>query len=137
MAQGVSSPQWHQWLRNLRPEPPSIEELVRDGQRREGVLERAREIEERWAKGEGRRIVGGVGIVGERIGGMGVGGVVRLGAGDEGIRPVDEGPEEKVTLGLGEKQLVRGEGMRDPWEEAKREQENEGPMEWAPQVGKR
>ncbi|KAF8427001.1 hypothetical protein EV426DRAFT_559769 [Tirmania nivea] len=139
MAQGVVSPQWHQWLRNVRPEPPSIEELMSDERRRAEVFERARKIEERWAEGSGRRrrIEGGVGVVGERIGGMGVGAVVRLGEG--GVRPVDEGPEEKVTLGLGEKQLVRGEGVRDPWEEARREQEGEGegPVAWVPQVGKR
>ena len=106
-----------------------------DEKRKEGVLERAKKIEEKWAEGGGRRIEGGVGMVRERIGGMG--GVVRLGLGEEGIRPVDEGPEEKVTLGLGKKQLVRGEGVRDPWEEARREQVGEGPVGWTPQVGKR
>lgn len=50
MALGVSSPQWHQWLRNLRSEPPSIEELVSDERRREGVRDRARKVEERWAE---------------------------------------------------------------------------------------
>ena len=109
-----------------------------DERRREGVLERARRIEERWAEGGGgrRRIEGGVGVVGERIGGIGV----RAGqVGEGGIRSVGEEPEEKVTLGLGGKQVVRGEGMRDPWEEAKKTQEGEGegPVGWTPQVGKR
>ncbi|KAF8458164.1 hypothetical protein BGX38DRAFT_1326563 [Terfezia claveryi] len=135
MAQGVSSPQWHQWLRNLRSEPPSIDELVSDERRREGVLERARKVEERWVEGRGRRIEGGVGLVGDRMGGMGW---ERLGLGEGGIRPVDEAPQrEKVTLGTGEKQVVEGEGKGDPWEEARREQEQEGPMAWVPQAGKR
>ncbi|KAJ6257300.1 hypothetical protein Dda_8189 [Drechslerella dactyloides] len=50
-AEMVVDPQWHQWLRATRLEPPSIEELQADVLRRQVILERARLADERWARG--------------------------------------------------------------------------------------
>ncbi|KAK6359001.1 hypothetical protein TWF696_000173 [Orbilia brochopaga] len=47
----VVDPQWHQWLRATRMQPPSIEELQADVVRRQVMLERARLADERWARG--------------------------------------------------------------------------------------
>ncbi|KAL2870519.1 uncharacterized protein BJX67DRAFT_345965 [Aspergillus lucknowensis] len=42
------SPQWHQWLRYVRPEPPSIKEQRDDIQRRERILLLAEMQRKRW-----------------------------------------------------------------------------------------
>ncbi|KAK6530279.1 hypothetical protein TWF694_003641 [Orbilia ellipsospora] len=44
-------PQWHQWLRATRYEPPTVAELQAEVTRREVMVERARLADERWAKG--------------------------------------------------------------------------------------
>ena len=84
MAEGVQSPQWSQWLRGLRGEAPSVEELLLDERRWAAMQARAaREKEEERleaeveglklalespdAAGGRRRILGGVGVVGERL----------------------------------------------------------------------
>ncbi|KAK6530797.1 hypothetical protein TWF281_007634 [Arthrobotrys megalospora] len=43
-------PQWHQWLRATRVEPPSIQELEDEVTRRAIMVERARLADERWAR---------------------------------------------------------------------------------------
>ncbi|RAH72175.1 uncharacterized protein BO66DRAFT_390295 [Aspergillus aculeatinus CBS 121060] len=43
------SPQWHQWLRYVRAEPPSIEEQQQDIIRQIQLKELARLADERWA----------------------------------------------------------------------------------------
>ncbi|KAK6514947.1 hypothetical protein TWF506_007305 [Arthrobotrys conoides] len=43
-------PQWHQWLRATRVEPPSIQELQDEVTRQKIMVERARLADERWAK---------------------------------------------------------------------------------------
>ncbi|KAK2747347.1 hypothetical protein FQN57_002245 [Myotisia sp. PD_48] len=43
------SPQWHQWLRYVRPEPPSIEEQQDELQRQERIKYLAQQADERWA----------------------------------------------------------------------------------------
>lgn len=43
------SPQWHQWLRQTRADPPSIQEQVADLQRIEQMKHNARLADERWA----------------------------------------------------------------------------------------
>jgi NADH dehydrogenase [ubiquinone] 1 alpha subcomplex assembly factor 2 len=43
------SPQWHQWLRQTRPEPPSLQEQLQDVQRQEQMKELAKSADERWA----------------------------------------------------------------------------------------
>ncbi|EWC48842.1 hypothetical protein DRE_00147 [Drechslerella stenobrocha 248] len=50
----VVDPQWHQWLRATRLDPPSIAELQADVTRRRVMLERARLADERWAQGGSR-----------------------------------------------------------------------------------
>ena len=42
-------PQWHQWLRYTRPDPPSIPELQHDVQRQENLKQLVRAADERWA----------------------------------------------------------------------------------------
>ncbi|KAL4872993.1 hypothetical protein BDV12DRAFT_161117 [Aspergillus spectabilis] len=42
------SPQWHQWLRYVRPEPPSIKEQQDDIQRRQRILVLAEMQKKRW-----------------------------------------------------------------------------------------
>ena len=42
-------PQWHQWLRYTRPEPPSLLELQHDVQRQANLKRLARAADERWA----------------------------------------------------------------------------------------
>ncbi|KAL5343785.1 hypothetical protein BJX70DRAFT_122520 [Aspergillus crustosus] len=42
------SPQWHQWLRYVRPEPPSIQEQQEDIQRRQRILVLAEMQKKRW-----------------------------------------------------------------------------------------
>ncbi|KAL4887027.1 hypothetical protein BJY04DRAFT_177096 [Aspergillus karnatakaensis] len=42
------SPQWHQWLRYVRPEPPSIQEQHEDVQRRQRILVLAEMQKKRW-----------------------------------------------------------------------------------------
>ncbi|KAL8793608.1 MAG: hypothetical protein Q9195_003760 [Heterodermia aff. obscurata] len=42
-------PQWHQWLRYTRPDPPSLPELQYDVQRLENLKVLARAADERWA----------------------------------------------------------------------------------------
>ena len=42
-------PQWHQWLRYTRPDPPSIPELQYDVQRQENLKQLVRAADERWA----------------------------------------------------------------------------------------
>ncbi|KAF3940457.1 hypothetical protein ABW19_dt0205170 [Dactylella cylindrospora] len=42
-------PQWHQWLRATRLDPPTIPELQADVIRRQQMIERARLADERWA----------------------------------------------------------------------------------------
>ncbi|KAL3464063.1 hypothetical protein BJX64DRAFT_255499 [Aspergillus heterothallicus] len=42
------SPQWHQWLRYVRPEPPSIKEQQDDIQRRERILLLAEMQRKKW-----------------------------------------------------------------------------------------
>lgn len=42
-------PQWHQWLRYTRPEPPSLPELQYDVQRQANLKQLARAADERWA----------------------------------------------------------------------------------------
>lgn len=50
---------WHQWLRNTRTEPPSLEEQVEDVRRLEELKVRAELADRRWeAKG---RVTGGQG----------------------------------------------------------------------------
>ncbi|KEF54307.1 uncharacterized protein A1O9_09473 [Exophiala aquamarina CBS 119918] len=43
------SPQWHQWLRQTRPDAPSIQEQMADVQRIEQMKHNARLADERWA----------------------------------------------------------------------------------------
>ncbi|EEP80318.1 conserved hypothetical protein [Uncinocarpus reesii 1704] len=43
------SPQWHQWLRYVRPEPPSIIEQQQELVRQEQIKHLARLADERWA----------------------------------------------------------------------------------------
>lgn len=43
------SPQWHQWLRQTRADPPSIQEQIADVQRIEQTKHNARLADERWA----------------------------------------------------------------------------------------
>ncbi|EAU36480.1 predicted protein [Aspergillus terreus NIH2624] len=43
------TPQWHQWLRYLRPNPPSIEEQKNDLIRQAQIKHLARLADERWA----------------------------------------------------------------------------------------
>ena len=43
------SPQWHQWLRRTRADPPSIQEQIADVQRIEQMKHNARLADERWA----------------------------------------------------------------------------------------
>ncbi|KAJ5659637.1 hypothetical protein N7507_006088 [Penicillium longicatenatum] len=43
------TPQWHQWLRYVRPTPPSIEEQRQDLVRQAQMKELARLADERWA----------------------------------------------------------------------------------------
>ncbi|KAF7891696.1 hypothetical protein EAF00_007998 [Botryotinia globosa] len=42
------SPQWHQWLRHTREDPPSVEELLGDLARQERLKVLARQADERW-----------------------------------------------------------------------------------------
>jgi len=42
-------PQWHQWLRYTRHDPPTIEELSQDVARQERLKILARQADERWA----------------------------------------------------------------------------------------
>ncbi|EPS36266.1 hypothetical protein H072_10279 [Dactylellina haptotyla CBS 200.50] len=44
-------PQWHQWLRATRDDPPTINELEGDIIRKKVMQERARLADERWRKG--------------------------------------------------------------------------------------
>ncbi|KAF3922506.1 hypothetical protein AA313_de0210297 [Arthrobotrys entomopaga] len=44
-------PQWHQWLRCTRYEPPTVAELQAEVTRRKTMVERVRLADERWAKG--------------------------------------------------------------------------------------
>ncbi|KAI9372907.1 hypothetical protein BJX61DRAFT_414444 [Aspergillus egyptiacus] len=48
------SPQWHQWLRYVRPEPPSIQEQQADVQRRERILMLAEMQRKRWETEQAR-----------------------------------------------------------------------------------
>ncbi|KAI1612072.1 hypothetical protein EDD37DRAFT_456569 [Exophiala viscosa] len=43
------SPQWHQWLRQTRVDPPSVQEQVADIQRMATLKQNARLADERWA----------------------------------------------------------------------------------------
>lgn len=43
------SPQWHQWLRHTRPDPPSIQEQEMDVRRQLSIKRLARIADERWA----------------------------------------------------------------------------------------
>lgn len=43
------SPQWHQWLRQTRADPPSIQEQMADVQRLAVLKQNARLADERWA----------------------------------------------------------------------------------------
>ncbi|KAM5433881.1 hypothetical protein MferCBS31731_006888 [Microsporum ferrugineum] len=43
------SPQWHQWLRYVRPEPPTIEEQRNELLRQERMKYLAQRADERWA----------------------------------------------------------------------------------------
>lgn len=43
------SPQWHQWLRQIRPEPPTIQEQRLDLTRQVQLKQNARLADERWA----------------------------------------------------------------------------------------
>ncbi|KAK6337486.1 hypothetical protein TWF730_002885 [Orbilia blumenaviensis] len=43
-------PQWHQWLRATRVEPPSIQELEDEVTRRAIMVQRAKLADERWAR---------------------------------------------------------------------------------------
>ncbi|EGD94811.1 hypothetical protein TESG_02314 [Trichophyton tonsurans CBS 112818] len=42
-------PQWHQWLRYVRPEPPSIEEQQNELLRQQRIKYLAQQADERWA----------------------------------------------------------------------------------------
>jgi NADH dehydrogenase [ubiquinone] 1 alpha subcomplex assembly factor 2 len=46
------SPQWHQWLRQVRGDPPSLQEQAADVQRQENTKVLAAEADERWNKKE-------------------------------------------------------------------------------------
>ncbi|KAJ9495168.1 hypothetical protein LTR99_001867 [Exophiala xenobiotica] len=43
------SPQWHQWLRQTRYDPPSLQEQAADVQRQAALKHNARLADERWA----------------------------------------------------------------------------------------
>lgn len=43
------TPQWHQWLRHVRPDPPSVEEQQQDVLRQRQIKQLARLADERWA----------------------------------------------------------------------------------------
>ncbi|KAG8529497.1 uncharacterized protein KY384_006134 [Bacidia gigantensis] len=43
-------PQWHQWLRQTRPEPPSLQEQQNDLIRQQQLKVLARQADERWAQ---------------------------------------------------------------------------------------
>ncbi|KAF8456447.1 hypothetical protein BDZ91DRAFT_786212 [Kalaharituber pfeilii] len=141
----VDSVQWHQWLRRVRNEAPSWEELERDRVRREVLEERVRRKEElERREREGRRVVGGgVGIAGRLTAGGAREEGKMMEAGLEARRVVVK-PGDGVGMGVREAQerqreekekveKEKGETVEDPWERARiaadREPEIEG---WTP-----
>jgi NADH:ubiquinone oxidoreductase subunit len=49
------SAQWQSWLRHSRAEPPSVQELIADAQRRENTRRLAQIADARWATERGER----------------------------------------------------------------------------------
>ena len=170
----VEDPQWHQWLRGVRQSPPSVEELVSERDRVREVRRRAGEIDDRWRRrreriegegeGEGmvgrRSLVGGVGVVGERLRAE-----ANAGAGHRAVEAQvvrggqleEKGSSWSLSAGGGRPTSPHVESQsgqqqpqphtqpeEDPWERKKREVEQEEAEEgeigmgaWVPKVGKR
>lgn len=49
MSDAAVTPQWHQWLRHTRPEPPSIQEQAADISRQSQLKHNAALADARWA----------------------------------------------------------------------------------------
>ncbi|KAI5805681.1 hypothetical protein EDC01DRAFT_725270 [Geopyxis carbonaria] len=135
---GAVPVQWHQWLRATRAEPPSVQELVADVRRREGVRELARRSEERWRKsvGAGEAEAGEKGRV--RV--LGAGGSPGYGrrAGGDGVPGAEEGAGAGVGgQAVGGAQVDGGKALHgskegegkaekvDPWRMAEEQRQRE------------
>ncbi|KAF3221451.1 hypothetical protein TWF192_008640 [Orbilia oligospora] len=135
-------PQWHQWLRATRFEPPSIQELQDEVTRQKIMVERARLADERWAKAgtllkkpgekEFRRLQASARAT-EASDGSLIGKIQEM-----------EKEKERVPVRVGKETTVQD--MEERWkiEREKREQgrpsapgEGFQPAAWAPRAGER
>lgn len=138
------SPQWHQWLRQTRHEPPSLEEQHMDVTRQIQLKHNARLADERWAA-KARYIEKPKERDMPRVTAMG-GTQVEIGGTGETIRGGDapktepahkEGVRQHIASPLEQK---TGKEQHDPWEEERKKQKataaNPGagwqPESWSP-----
>lgn len=126
------SPAWHQWLRHVRAEPPSVAEQLADLARREQMRMLAAAADARW---EAKPRVDELGDGGERRRGE-AGGRAAVGAG--------AGPDVRVDEEQGRQPHRPARGRReggkevdDPWKKAKGGSRDEGwqPKAWDPAAG--
>ncbi|KAF2458544.1 hypothetical protein BDY21DRAFT_410597 [Lineolata rhizophorae] len=141
-------PQWTQWLRHARPDPPALADLARDVARQARLRELAAAADARWAArapalGWSEVVEGGEG--GRRGRGSGGGG----GGGGEGgaAREVEVGAGERMGLGDEVERMREGErergserqsqGKDDPWAEANQSGGEWQPQSWTPAPARR
>jgi len=105
------SPQWHQWLRYTRSDPPSLEEQVRDVLRLRQLKVLARQADERW---ENKRRVGDAMDQGVLEPAMEVGGGGGLGK----ARSTEEAREREREVR--ELEGEKTDRREDPWKQARR-----------------
>jgi NADH dehydrogenase [ubiquinone] 1 alpha subcomplex assembly factor 2 len=113
------SPQWHQWLRHTRAEPPSLEEQARDVLRLQELKVLSRQADERW---ESKRRVGDTMDHGER---RVLEPTMELGGGGgltKGSRLEEEGGTREREKEVGEVAGLAGtrDAREDPWRRARR-----------------
>lgn len=143
------SPQWHQWLRHTRFEPPTIEEQQTDVMRQIQLKQNARLADQRWESK--RKYIEKPAAPAQQVSAqrMTMGGNPEVGEGQATIEGGDapktepahkEGVRSAVADPLEQAKSRKSDGRPDPWEQEKRKQQqtaaNPGgtwqPESWTP-----
>ncbi|KAK6355813.1 hypothetical protein TWF718_000194 [Orbilia javanica] len=133
-------PQWHQWLRATRVEPPTIQELQDEITRQKIMVERARLADERWAKAGTLLKKPGE----KEIRKLQASAMATEASDGSLIGRIKEREEERVAVKVGKETTVQDMEERLKVEREKREKgrpsgPSEGfqPAAWAPRAGAR
>lgn len=138
------SPQWHQWLRYTRFDPPSIEEQQMDVMRQIQLKQNARLADQRWQNK--RQYIEKPAAPYQQVSAqrMTMGGNPEVGEGQEtivgGDAPKTEPAEKEGVRSAIADPVEQTKGQPDPWEQEKRRQQERAsnpsgtwqPESWSP-----